>query len=240
MSAIPTHVALIMDGNGRWATTRGLQRTEGHRRGAMSLKRVLRTAEKIGIRYVTLYAFSTENFSRPEPEVNFLMNLFEKFARKYGRNFTKNEVRFRAIGDLSKLPNSLQIVIKQLIKDTESFHKFNLTIALNYGARNEIVLAVKNLCGDIFSGDGTSLQHINWDFLRRYLYTADLPDPDLIIRTSGEQRLSNFLLLQAAYAELYFAKTFWPDFGEKEFLLAIEDYQHRRRRIGNIDEKTNI
>ncbi|MDR1401524.1 MAG: di-trans,poly-cis-decaprenylcistransferase [Puniceicoccales bacterium] len=235
MLGVPTHVALIMDGNGRWAALHGLTRSEGHRRGAMSVRKVLRTAEKIGITHVTLYAFSSENFSRPKAEVNFLMNLFEKYAKKYARIFSENKIRFRAIGDLSKLPNSLRIVVEKLAKHTEAFDNFNVTIALNYGARSEIVMAIKNLC----DGKEIDTRRTSWDMLQKYLYTANLPDPDLIIRTSGEQRLSNFLLLQAAYAELYFTKTFWPDFGEKEFLTAIEDYQHRKRRMGNTDEKTN-
>jgi undecaprenyl diphosphate synthase len=236
MLAVPTHVALIMDGNGRWAKAHGQSRSEGHRRGALSVKKVLRAAWKVGVRFVTLYAFSSENFSRPRAEVDFLMDLFEKFLRKYGQKFSEERVRFRVIGNLSELPSSLQMTISNLVKNTESFDRFNVTIALNYSSRNEIIHALKN----IFSEGPPSFENFSWIDLKNYLYTRDLPDPDLIIRTSGERRLSNFLLLQAAYAELFFTQTYWPDFDEKEFLAAIEDYQRRERRMGNVDERTNV
>jgi undecaprenyl diphosphate synthase len=233
---IPTHVALIMDGNGRWARARGLPRSEGHRRGAMVVGDILRVARDIGIGYVTLYAFSTENFSRPAAEVTFLMGLFEKFLRKHRGAFVKNSVRFRAIGDLEKLPKSLRTTVEKLVETTAACGAFNVTVALNYGARGEIVQAVKAIVAD----GRISADCLCWDVVRQHLDTADLPDPDLIIRTSGEQRLSNFLLLQSAYAELYFTKTHWPDFDGKCFLAAIDDYKHRKRRMGNVDDKASI
>ena len=236
MLCVPIHVALIMDGNGRWAAARRLPRSAGHRRGAASIGKILRAAEKIGIKYVTLYAFSSENFSRPRAEVDFLMDLFEKFLKKNGEKFAANEIRFRMIGDPSRLPDSLQGEIKRLAEGTEKFTRFNLTIALNYGSRDEVVRAIGRLCADGVA----HIDRLHWDGFKKYLDSSDLPDPDLIIRTSGEQRLSNFLMLQGAYAELYFTKTFWPDFGEKEFLDAVADYRQRERKIGNVNGQTNI
>ncbi|MDR1173618.1 MAG: di-trans,poly-cis-decaprenylcistransferase [Puniceicoccales bacterium] len=235
MSRIPVHVAFIMDGNGRWAQAHGLPRHEGHRRGASVIKKVLRVAEKSGIKYVTFFAFSSENFSRPESEVNFLMNLFEKFLKKYGKTLCEKEVRFRAIGNLSQLSLNLQLAIEKLAQSTAHFDKFHLTVALNYGARSEVIQAI----GNLLKNKDVDVENLTWEDFEQYLYTKDLPDPDLIIRTSGEQRLSNFLLLQLAYAELYFTKTYWPDFNEEEFLLAIEDYGARERRMGKINDKTN-
>ncbi|MDR2629226.1 MAG: di-trans,poly-cis-decaprenylcistransferase [Puniceicoccales bacterium] len=235
MSRIPVHVAFIMDGNGRWAQARGLPRHEGHRRGASVIKKILRVAEKSGIKYVTLFAFSSENFLRPEPEVNFLMNLFEKFLKKYRKTLCEKEVRFRAIGNLSQLPFNLQLAIEKLLQSTAHFDKFHLTVALNYGARDEVIRAI----GNLLKSKDVDVENLTWKDFEQYLYTKDLPDPDLVIRTSGEQRLSNFLLLQSAYAEFYFTKTYWPDFDEKEFLLAIEDYGSRERRMGKINDKTN-
>jgi undecaprenyl diphosphate synthase len=235
MLCVPAHVALIMDGNGRWAAARGLSRSEGHRRGASSVRKVLRAAEREGVKYVTLYALSSENFFRPRDEIDFLMNLCERFLKKFGKKFFERRTRFRMIGDPSPLPDSLQHTIGKLESDTASFDQFNVTVALNYSARSEIVRAVKNLFRD-----GGAVDDLGWDVLRTYLYTAELPDPDLIIRTSGEQRLSNFLLLQSAYAEFFFTKTFWPDFGEKEFLVAIEDYKHREKRMGRVNGKKSV
>ncbi|MDR1528431.1 MAG: di-trans,poly-cis-decaprenylcistransferase [Puniceicoccales bacterium] len=235
MSRIPVHVAFIMDGNGRWAQVRGLSRHEGHRRGASVIKKILRAAEKSGVKYVTFFAFSSENFSRPESEVKFLMGLCEKFLKKYRKTICEKEIRFRTIGDLSQLPFNLQLAIEKLTQNTAHFDKFHLTMALNYGARSEVIQAI----GKLLKSEDVNVENLTWKDFERHLYTKDLPDPDLIIRTSGEQRLSNFLLLQSAYAELYFTKTYWPDFNEKEFLLAIEDYGSRERRMGKINDKTN-
>ncbi|MDR1333915.1 MAG: di-trans,poly-cis-decaprenylcistransferase, partial [Holosporaceae bacterium] len=167
MVCVPIHVALIMDGNGRWAKAHGLPRHEGHRRGASSIRKVLRVAEKIGIKYMTFYAFSSENFSRPKPEVDFLMHLFEKFLKKYSKSICEREIRFRAIGDLSRFPSKLQFEIEKLTKSTETFDKFNITMALNYGSRNEIVQATKNL----FNEKSTDVDNLQWDDLEKYLYT---------------------------------------------------------------------
>jgi undecaprenyl diphosphate synthase len=224
----PTHVALIMDGNGRWAAARGLTRNEGHRRGAATVKKILRAAKKIGIKYVTLYALSSENLLRPRSEVEFLLVLCEKFFKRYGKKFVDERVRVRTIGDLSPFPASLRAAIGKVEADTSAFDDFNLTVALNYGARSEIIHAIRNLLHD----KAVDADTLSWEIFSQYLHTHDLPDPDLIIRTSGEQRLSNFLLLQAAYAELYFTTTHWPDFEEQDFLAAIEDYGHRERRMG--------
>ncbi|MDR0742652.1 MAG: di-trans,poly-cis-decaprenylcistransferase [Puniceicoccales bacterium] len=235
MSRIPAHVAFIMDGNGRWAQAHGLPRHDGHRRGASVIKKILRIAEKNGIKYATFFAFSSENFLRPESEVKFLMDLFEKFLQKYRKTLCEKEIRFRAIGNLSQLPISLQLAIEKLTQSTAHFDRFHLTIALNYGARSEVIEAMRNL----LKNKDANAENLTWEDFEQYLYTKDLPDPDLIIRTSGEQRLSNFLLLQSAYAELYFTKTHWPDFNEEEFLLAIEDYGTRERRMGKINDKPN-
>ncbi|MDR2778687.1 MAG: di-trans,poly-cis-decaprenylcistransferase [Puniceicoccales bacterium] len=235
MSCVPVHIAFIMDGNGRWAQAHGLPRYEGHRKGASVLKKVLRIAEKNGIKYVTFFAFSSENFSRPKPEVDFLMNLFERFLKKYHKILCEKKIRFRAIGNLLQLPINLQFAIEELTQNTAHFDSFHITIALNYGARNEVIQAIGNLLED----KDIKVKKLTWEGFEQYLYTKDLPDPDLIIRTSGEQRLSNFLLLQSAYAELYFTKTYWPDFNEKELLSAIKDYGARERRMGKINDKTS-
>jgi undecaprenyl diphosphate synthase len=163
------------------------------------------------------------------------MNLFEKFLKKYRKTLCEKEIHFRAIGNLSQLPFSLQLVIEELAVRTANFDKFHVTVALNYGARNEVIHAI----GNLLENKDINIKHLTWQNFEQYLYKKDLPGPDLIIRTSGEQRLSNFLLLQSAYAELYFTKTYWPDFDEKEFLLAIEDYETRERRMGKINDKTN-
>jgi undecaprenyl diphosphate synthase len=203
--------------------------------GSLIGEKSFASCEKIGIEYITLFAFSSENFSRPHEEVSFLMNLCEKLLKRFWKNFVEKGIRFRMIGDPFLLPSSLQNAIAKLENDTAKFREFNVTVALNYGARNEIVRAVENILRDPTLPPET----ITWEVLRNYLYTADLPDPDLIIRTSGEQRLSNFLLLQSAYAEFFFTKTLWPDFGEIEFLAAIEDYKNREKRMGSVNEKTS-
>jgi undecaprenyl diphosphate synthase len=235
MLAIPEHVALIMDGNGRWAKARGLPRNEGHRRGAAAVKNVIGAARKIGVSYLSLYAFSSENFSRPKSEVDFLMRLMEKFLNGYRRRIVANGICFRTIGDSSALPSSLRTAMESLVRETSTFEKFNLTIAVNYGARDEVIRAIGNFFGD----KNFDISRLRWSEFRKYLDTAELPDPDLVIRTSGERRLSNFLALQSAYSELYFTETLWPDFGEEEFLCAIDDYRRRERRMGNVDGKAN-
>lgn len=237
MNNMPQHVAFIMDGNGRWAKERNLPRTVGHWNGSLVIKEILRTANELNIPYITLFAFSAENFSRPKNEVNYLMRLFERFIKKEGRILLKNKIRFRTIGDISQLPVSLQAAIIELIDSTSRCDGLQLTVAVNYGARQEIARAINRLIND--DRFDTNKQ-LNWENIVPYLDTSMLPDPDLIIRTSGEQRLSNFLLLQAAYSEFYFTSVYWPDFTRDEFLKAIASYQQRDRRVGNIhDEKSN-
>lgn len=237
MNNMPQHVAFIMDGNGRWAKERNLPRTVGHWHGSLVIKEILRTANELNIPYITLFAFSAENFSRPKNEVNYLMRLFERFIKKEGRILLKNKIRFRTIGDIAQLPVSLQAAIIELIDSTSRCDGLQLTVAVNYGARQEIARAINRLIND--DRFDTNKQ-LNWENIVPYLDTSMLPDPDLIIRTSGEQRLSNFLLLQAAYSEFYFTSVYWPDFTRDEFLKAIASYQQRDRRVGNIhDEKSN-
>lgn len=237
MNNMPQHVAFIMDGNGRWAKERNLPRTVGHWHGSLVIKEILRTANELKIPYITLFAFSAENFSRPKNEVNYLMRLFERFIKKEGRILLKNKIRFRTIGDITQLPVSLQAAIIELIDNTSRCDGLQLTVAINYGARQEIARAINRLVND--DRFDTNKQ-LNWENIVPYLDTSMLPDPDLIIRTSGEQRLSNFLLLQAAYSEFYFTNVYWPDFTRDEFLKAIVSYQQRDRRVGNIhDEKSN-
>lgn len=237
MNNMPQHVAFIMDGNGRWAKERNLPRTVGHWHGSLVIKEILRTANELKIPYITLFAFSAENFSRPKNEVNYLMRLFERFIKKEGRILLKNKIRFRTIGDITQLPVSLQAAIIELIDSTSRCDGLQLTVAINYGARQEIARAINRLVND--DRFDTNKQ-LNWENIVPYLDTSMLPDPDLIIRTSGEQRLSNFLLLQAAYSEFYFTNVYWPDFTRDEFLKAIVSYQQRDRRVGNIhDEKSN-
>lgn len=237
MNDIPQHVAFIMDGNGRWAKKRNLPRSAGHWYGALAIKEILRAANDLNIKYVTLYAFSTENFLRPKTEVDYLMRLFERFIKKEGPLLVKNQIKFATIGDVKRLPESLQNAIIALTNNTCNCSGLQLTVAINYGARQEIVRAVRRMIND----DNFDVNNLlNWENIVPYLDTANIPDPDLIIRTSGEQRLSNFLLLQAAYSEFYFTNVYWPDFTRDEFLKAITLYQQRDRRVGNIhDEKSN-
>lgn len=227
LTNLPTHLAFIMDGNGRWAKKRGLPRTFGHQRGVRAAKIVLQSALKYRIKYITLYAFSTENFKRPENEVTFLMNLFLKSIKKYSKFFLKNDIKFRVIGEPSRLPSELREEILSLQKSTKEASSLVVNIAINYGARNEIVRAVQHIID-------SKRSDISWKDIRENLYTADIPDPDMIVRTSGEYRLSNFLLLQAAYSELYFPEIYWPDVSEQTFADILREFQRRDRRMGGI------
>lgn len=225
--ALPTHLAFIMDGNGRWAQQRGLPRTFGHQRGVRAAKIVLQSARKYNIKYITLFAFSTENFKRPQSEVSFLMNLFIKSIKRYSKFFLQHDIKFCTLGDLSKLPIELQQAIFGLQSQTKHCTSLVANIAINYGARDEIVRAVQNLI------DKKQVS-VSWENIRNNLYTASTPDPDMIVRTSGEYRLSNFLLLQAAYSELYFPHIYWPDVTEQTFVEVLEEFRKRNRRMGNI------
>lgn len=229
---LPRHVALIMDGNGRWARARGLPRTAGHRAGAAAAERLIRfIGERIGILYVTLFAFSSENWGRPRSEVDFLMRLLERFVASHLQEFVDSGIRLRVVGDLEALPPSMQGTLHDAIRITEPGKAMHLTVALSYGGRQDIVHACRRIAADVAKGT-LAVAEIAEESIAARLYTAEIPDPDLVIRTSGERRFSNFLLWQSAYAELYFADRMWPDFAPAEFVRALDDYQRRQRRYG--------
>lgn len=236
---VPAHVAIIMDGNGRWAKQRGLPRLEGHRRGAESVRAVLDGARALGVRYLTLYAFSVENWRRPEDEVGGLMELLETFLRREQGNLMKNGVRLRAIGRIDALPPRARAALEEAMAATAHFTEHTLVLALNYGARTEVLDAAKSFAAAVAAGTARLEDADTWEGFARHLYTADLPDPDLVIRTSGESRLSNFLLVQAAYAEFVFTPVLWPDFGRPEFEAAVNDYRRRERRYGLTGEQVS-
>ncbi len=227
----PKHVAIIMDGNGRWANAHNLPRIEGHRRGAEAVKRTLMIAQDLGIPFITLYAFSVENWNRPKDEVDALMDLLDNFLADQLRELIQREIRLRVIGRFQELPAHIQERLKKTEQATAHFTKHTLGLALNYGSRTEIIDALRAVTKASKNGD-LNIDNFNYNDLRSYLQTRDMPDPDLIIRTSGESRLSNFLLLQSAYAEIHITSVLWPDFGEAEFKIAIKDYVERERRYG--------
>ena len=232
---VPQHVAIIMDGNGRWAKKRGLPRTMGHTRGAQVVEQILEDADDLGIRYLTVYAFSTENWSRPAAEVKALMNLLRTYTKTSLAKCAKNNVRVRVLGDKTKLAPDLQAAIANLEKETAGNTGITFQIAINYGARDEIVRAVRKLAADVKDGR-TDADAIDEAALSNALDTGGIPDPDLLIRTCGEERISNFLLWQIAYAELYFTDKAWPDFDRAELEKAIEAYGKRERRYGGLSE----
>ncbi|MDD6194490.1 MAG: isoprenyl transferase [Lachnospiraceae bacterium] len=231
--SVPEHVAIILDGNGRWAKAKGLPRTAGHTAGAKNVEVVAEAAYNMGVKYLTLYAFSTENWNRPEEEVKALMTLLESYLKNCLKTAKKNNMRIRVIGDISRLEPSLQDKIIKLEEESTNYTGLNLTIAINYGSRDEMVRGMKRLYEDIADGKITK-DDITEQTFGKYLDTWDLPDPDLMIRTSGEQRLSNYLLWQLAYAEFYFTPVPWPDFHESELREAIEAYENRDRRYGKV------
>lgn len=220
-----------MDGNGRWAQQRGLSRIEGHRRGAEAVKKTLRAAQDNGVRCLTLYAFSVENWNRPKDEVDALMKLLGRFLDDQIPELIQRKIRLRVVGRYQELPEAIQKRLRDAEARTADFGNYTVGLALNYGSRTEIVDAVKSVAASAAKGD-IDLEHFDYDQLRAHLYTSDMPDPDLVIRTSGECRLSNFLMLQAAYAEIYISQRLWPEFDEKEFKTALEDYARRERRYG--------
>jgi undecaprenyl diphosphate synthase len=230
-SKLPAHVAIIMDGNGRWAKIRKLPRIEGHRAGIKSVRIVVETAYKVGIKYLTLYAFSKENWKRPKSEVDALMSLLEEYLEKEEERFLKEDIRFKAIGRIEELPTHINIKLRRLEELTKEKRRMTLIIALNYGGRTEIVDAVNRILTE-----NPRIKRIEEKTLENFLYTSGIPDPDLLIRTSGEQRVSNFLLWQIAYTELWITPVLWPDFSRKDFLMAIKDYQRRERRFGGLGE----
>ncbi len=231
--SVPRHVAIILDGNGRWAKAKGLPRTAGHTAGAKNVEVVADAAYHMGIEYLTLYAFSTENWNRPADEVKALMNLLDSYLKNCLRTAKKNNMHVRVIGDITRLDVSMQEKIKKLQEESSSYTGLNLTIAINYGSRDEMIRAIKHLSKDV-ADEKVSVDEISEDVFAHYLDTADLPDPDLLIRTSGEQRLSNYLLWQLAYAEFYFTDVDWPDFDGAELKKAIEAYENRDRRYGKV------
>ncbi|MDO6354094.1 isoprenyl transferase [Caloramator sp. CAR-1] len=233
MSNLPQHIAIIMDGNGRWAKKRNLPRTMGHKAGVETIREIVKTCSKIGIKYLTLYAFSTENWKRPQDEVNTLMNLLVEYLRKEVEELDKNNVIINWIGDISKLPLICQEELKRAKEKTKDNDGLTLTLALNYGGRDEIKRAIINIAKDVNAGK-LDVDSIDENTISGYLDTANIPDPDLLIRPSGELRISNFLLWQIAYSELWFSDIYWPDFSSKHLLEAIKDYQKRERRFGSI------
>jgi undecaprenyl diphosphate synthase len=231
---IPAHVGIIMDGNGRWAEQRGLPRIEGHRRGAERSKEIIAVSQELGIKCLTLYAFSTENWQRPQSEVTILMKILESYLRNEFLALIRKNVVFRAIGEIWRLPENIQALIRTIEEESANNTGMHLVAALSYSGRSEIVRAVKKIMDAHINPED-----LTENFFSSQLDTAGLPQPDLIIRTSGERRLSNFLLWQSAYAELYFADTLWPDFDREEFILAIQDFQSRDRRFGKISVRSN-
>lgn len=232
---VPSHIAVIMDGNGRWAKSHGKERIFGHFNGVESVRATLKAAVKSGVKYLTLYAFSTENWNRPKDEVEALMNLLVHTITGEIDELDKNEVRLHAIGDLDSLPESCKLELKNAMDRTSGNEKVNLILALSYSSRWEINQAIKRIIGA-----GYKPEEVTDRLISSHLSTHKFPDPELLIRTSGEKRISNFLLWQIAYAELYFTETHWPDFNEEEFYKAICDYQTRERRFGKTSEQIEM
>ncbi|MDP2927781.1 MAG: isoprenyl transferase [Candidatus Omnitrophota bacterium] len=231
---IPKHVAFIMDGNGRWAKERGLARTAGHRQGVQRIKEIIRGASNLGIQIVTFFAFSTENWSRPKGEVNVLMRYLDNFLGQEIKVLHKNNMRFTVIGRGDPIPKYLQAKIKKAQEKTKGNTGLRVVLALNYGGRQEIVDAAKRFAQDVLD-EKADLESLDAQGFNRYFYTADIVDPDLLIRTSNEMRISNFLLWQLSYSELYFSGKYWPDFGVEELKEAIKEYQKRERRFGGVN-----
>jgi len=226
---VPGHVAIIMDGNGRWAEMRGLSRIEGHKRGADRVREVIFAAMEVGVHTLTLYAFSHENWQRPTEEVSLLMKLLEIYLKKEFNEMIRKGIVFKTIGETWRLPKNIQMLLMEMEGKSSGNQGMRVILALSYGSRNEILRVVKKLIASRIDPE-----EVTEDIFESLLDTSGIPEPDFIIRTSGEKRISNFLLWQAAYAELYFTDTLWPDFTKEEFFLAIHDYQMRERRFGNV------
>lgn len=239
---IPNHIAIIMDGNGRWANKRGLPRSAGHKAGAQTLIDTVEACNELGVKYLTAYTFSTENWKRPQKEVDYLMDLLDEYLQKFREDERNKQVRIKVIGDINGLPKKIQNEIIKTEEITKNNIGIQLNLAINYGGRDEIHNAVKSIVSDVLNGEELDLDSINSQMFSRYLYTKDIPDPELIIRPSGELRLSNFLLYQCAYSEFWFSTICWPDFNKGYLLQAICDYQKRDRRFGgiiNAEDKSN-
>ena len=235
LKKIPTHVAIIMGGNGRWAKKRNMPRVKGHYEGMQTVKKITKYASKLGIQYLTLYAFSTENWARPKEEVNYLMDLPEKMFMSFMPELMENNVKVEVIGVVEKLPESTRKAVEDAIEQTKNNTGLKLIFALNYGSKDEIVTAVKRIAQGAANNE-YKVEEIDEQLISDNLFTKDTPDPDLLIRTSGEQRISNFLLWQIAYSEFIFTKVAWPDFVEEEFYKALLEYQSRDRRFGGLNE----
>ena len=233
---LPKHLAIIMDGNGRWAKQQGLLRALGHESGTKSVKVIIEASAKLGIEFLTLYAFSTENWNRPKLEVDTLMKVLINSLKKELLTLQKNNIKLNAIGNLERLPKSAQKELLDVINKTKNNTQMTLTLALSYGSREELVAAVRNICSKV-KNNIISIDAIDDSIINEHLYTQNLPDVDLLIRTSGEHRISNFLLWQIAYAELYFTDILWPDFKEQDLYEAIISYQKRERRFGKTSEQ---
>ena len=233
---IPQHVAIILDGNGRWAKAKGMPRNYGHAQGSKNVEKICEEAWRMGIKYLTVYAFSTENWNRPKEEVNALMKLLRNYMKTCLKTAAKNDMKVRVIGDITKLDEDIQKRILELEEATKNNGGLNFQIAINYGSRDEITRAVRTLAEDVKEGK-LMPEEVNEACIDRYLETHDIPDPDLLIRTSGEQRLSNYLLWQLAYTEFYFTDVPWPDFSKQELEKAIEQYNRRDRRYGGVKEE---
>jgi undecaprenyl diphosphate synthase len=233
---LPKHLAIIMDGNGRWAKQKGLLRTLGHENGTKSVRTVVETSAKLGIENLTLYAFSTENWNRPKLEVELLMNLLINSLKNELKTLEDNNIRLNSIGNLDLLPKSAQKKLQEVIEQTKGNSRMVLTLALSYGSREELINVVKNISNKV-KNNIISIDSIDESIINQHLYTQDLPEVDLLIRTSGEHRISNFLLWQIAYAELYFTDVLWPDFKEDDLYEAIISYQKRERRFGKTSEQ---
>ena len=230
---IPQHVAIIMDGNGRWAKNHGLPRAQGHRAGAESVREAIDACKEMGVQYLTLYAFSSENWNRPEAEVSALMLLLEKFLESKLSDLMRQDVRLLAIGQLDRLPAKTRATLDRVISKTAENASLTLVLALSYGSREEIAEATKKIAAEVKSGV-LELTDISPQLFSRYLYTADIPDPDLLIRTSGEMRVSNFLLWQISYAEMVIVNKLWPEFRQGDLFDAVREYQKRHRRFGGV------
>ncbi|HLV50675.1 MAG TPA: isoprenyl transferase [Flavobacterium sp.] len=235
---LPQHLAIIMDGNGRWAKQKGFLRTIGHENGATAVKRVVEQCARLGIPFLTLYAFSTENWNRPKFEVDMLMKLLVKALRKELKTLQDNNIKLNAIGNLDLLPQSVRKELTEVLEKTKNNTRLTLSLALSYGSRNELIEVAKQLCNKV-KNNIISIDAIDESVINKHLYTHNLPDVDLLIRTSGEQRISNFLLWQIAYAELHFTDVLWPDFSNEHLLEALMVYQNRERRYGKTSEQIN-
>jgi len=233
---IPRHVAIIMDGNGRWAMKRGLPRIEGHRRGVEAVRTVTYAARDLGVKMLTVYAFSAENWNRPQEEVGALMGLLELYLKKELATFVRDKVRLKTVGRIHELPPGVQRHLAETVEKTRAFTDYTLVLALNYGSRNEVVDAARAFAAAAAAGRENA-DDTSWESFSKYLYTSGMPDPDLVIRTSGETRTSNFLLLQSAYAEFYFTPVLWPDFTKEDLAAALCNYARRERRYGKTSEQ---